>query len=756
MPPKTPFHPAFRAGGWRATLLAAALALPAAGAAVGDWRSYSDLNVPTALIAYHGSLMVGTTGGIRQIKPSPPFGEVDFNNMQGLLDIDIVGFTIDPDDRLWAASRSGLLFRLEGGTWSAWGKPYKSSGWTINPRAVASAGRYIVIGSQQGLSLFDRTTGLAAVNLTKFGGLGRQPVTGVLPRGDTLYIATGSAVLRAPIDWKDATSSRFGATIFDPGIWKPATGLAPVPAFALERGPKDTLAGGDSGIDALASRPVELALLEGRIVAHDSGTLLVSSSHTVKALKGRQSRIDTSSLQGLGAAETALELGDGVFIGGAQGLYRFDPEGRFNWMLAPSLMPNTIGRENSGRVAAVSSRNGTTLLLTGDAVYQLTPTALKVRFEYAPSTEVSGRQLRAIDVLPTGEALIGMWGFGVALGGEDRIERIWNGRNTCLKPISSDGYTVIRTMSDPRGNDIWMTILENSRGEYVDQMAHFDLATRSITCAEVEGDNYHTFATRILNDTLFGVVGDKTMRIYRFGIGGVKASIKPWGMVRGGNGTDLGADIATDGYGRLWALMNGRIGYIDSLADSVGENKNLNLTYLDGFTGTNCVVLEPDVRDGLWAGCENGVFHLVPKAQAELTEEEHYTTNDGLLSDRILDLGMDRSDGRLWIVTENGVNSFQTSAQPVRSGVGAVRAYPNPFRPQHRMLVLDNVPKGATAVITTQSGDAVRRFAAGEMIGNQFQWDGRNGAGAKVTPGIYLYTVSNGSRTSNGKIVVAR
>jgi hypothetical protein len=117
---------------------------------------------------------------------------------------------------------------------------------------------------------------------------------------------------------------------------------------------------------------------------------------------------------------------------------------------------------------------------------------------------------------------------------------------------------------------------------------------------------------------------------------------------------------------------------------------------------------------------------------------------------------MDRSDGRLWIVTENGVNSFQTSAQPVRSGVGAVRAYPNPFRPQHRMLVLDNVPKGATAVITTQSGDAVRRFAAGEMIGNQFQWDGRNGAGAKVTPGIYLYTVSNGSRTSNGKIVVAR
>jgi hypothetical protein len=246
------------------------------------------------------------------------------------------------------------------------------------------------------------------------------------------------------------------------------------------------------------------------------------------------------------------------------------------------------------------------------------------------------------------------------------------------------------------------------------------------------------------------------MRVYRYGIGGVKSNIEAFGQVTGGNGTDEGKDMQMDGYGRLWALMNGRIGYVDSLGDKVGAGKKLPVAYLDGFSGENCTMLETDARQGLWAGCENGVFRLTPGVQPELTGIEHYTINDGLLSDRIIDLSADPKTGEIWAVTEQGVSIFRSTAQPVLSSVSGVKAYPNPFRARHRMVVIDNVPKGATGGIFTQSGDAVRRFDSGDMRGNQFQWDGTNAAGRKVTPGIYFYSVTAGGKTSRGKLIVAR
>jgi hypothetical protein len=202
--------------------------------------------------------------------------------------------------------------------------------------------------------------------------------------------------------------------------------------------------------------------------------------------------------------------------------------------------------------------------------------------------------------------------------------------------------------------------------------------------------------------------------------------------------------------------MNGRIGYIDSLADKVGRDKKLQLQYLDGFTGITCSVLETDVRNGLWTGCENGIYHLTPQVQPALTRIEHYTVNDGLLGNRIIDLSVDKQTGMVWATTEQGVNSFQSRSQPVLSGVDGVRAYPNPFRAKHRVLVIDNVPKGAAGAILTQSGEAVRRFGTPDMLGSQFQWDGKNAAGKPVTPGVYFYSVSARGKTSRGKIIVAR
>ena len=744
------------------TLIRAATAVlgfaAAASAFVGDWASYSDFSVPTCIISWHGEVFVGTSGGIRRIQSERPFRETQYNNMQGLLDVRIAGFAVDADDRLWAASRSGQLFRLEGKTWSAWGKSYKAAAWTINRRAVAAAGRYLIIGSSQGLSLFDRTTGLAAVNLTKFANLGQQPVTGVLPVGDTLYVATGKAILRAPIDWKNALSTRFGGTVFDPAIWKPATGLAELPAFLGQPTPGDTLVDSpeqDSARLLAAARPVELRLLDGKVAAHDSGAF-ATAPYPIKALMSSVPVIDGKVFPGLTSCEAILTVGNRVWIGGAQGLFAYNQGEGLSRISSASPIPEAASDQGFARIAAVSARGGSVWFMNGLAAFAFLDGKSVIRHPYgARSREVYLNEMRTLSALPDGDAMLGTWGLGLVRVDATAEPTYWYGANSCLKG-AVEGFTVVRTMGDPRGNDLWLTLVDNVVSRETYHMAHLDLATGVMSCPDLEGNSNHTYATRILNDTVFAVASPKGIRLYRFGIGGIKGAIARAGALKGGSGDDFGRDMAMDGNDRLWALMNGKVGYVDNVSLKLGQNANIDIKYLEGFPGKNCGVMEADVRQGLWIGCENGFYNLKPEPQAALSQYDHFDSEDGLLGDLVLDLSMDPETGRLWVVTENGISAYQSEAKPHLSGVGGVKAYPNPFREKHSLLVIDNVPKGATGAIFTQSGNAVRRFASGDARGNQFQWDGNNEAGRRVKPGIYMYSVSGSSGTARGKIIVAR
>jgi hypothetical protein len=736
-----------------ALLLAAAVP-----AAVGDWKSYSDYSIQTSLTLWHGDLFAGSGGGVRRInlRVPYPFQETDYNNMQGLVDVRIVAFATDEEDHLWAGSRSGQLFRLDGETWSAWGKSYASAGWTLNARALAAAGRYLILGSEQGLSLFDRKSGTAAISLSLFGTVGKQSVTSVLPAGDTLYIVAGGSVLYARFDWKDANSGKYGASVFDPAIWKPATNLGSLPDWAQQAATHDLVPGEDSGSDTLAARPVELSRLGGVLVAHDSGTLL-DAPFRVKALRGRHNYVDGRTFGFLSKCEAAVAIDKNVFLAGRQGIFWYYDTAFLADLKPPGPVPSVVDKGASGRLAAVSSRGGTALIMSGFGIFRFGKGnhGEILNFGYPTPDQPIG-EIRNLTMLEDGGFAYGSWGHGLVRVAPDGKVSTWSSANSCLTAVLKDDFTVISTISDVFGNDLWLTNLQNIQDLPVNNMAHLDLATNTLTCLDVKGDNTQTFATRVLTESMFAVAGDRTLRIYRYGIGGSKTAIEPYGLVTGGTGTDEGLDMQMDGYGRLWALMNGRIGYVDSLADKVGPNKKLELTFLDGFTGINCNMLETDALNGLWTGCLNGIYHLSPQSQPALTRVEHFTRNDGLLGDRIIDLSVDKQTGMVWATTEQGVNSFQSRAQPTLSSVKGVRAYPNPFRAKHRVLVIDNVPKGATGAIFTQAGDAVRRFEDHDRLGNQFQWDGKSGTGKPVTPGVYFYSVSAGGKTSQGKIIVAR
>lgn len=746
----------------------AAIAAPLS-AYVGRWHSWSDLNPVKTMLEHRGRLFVGTLGGIRSVDPGT-LAEKDFDNRSGLTDVRIVGLAEDEDSRLWAASRSGQLFRLEGDKWSAWGRSYMAEGWTVNDRAFIAVAGYLVVGSKNGLTFFDRKRGVAAANLTKFGPEGPQPVTGLVRVGDTLFIATGKTVLQAAVDWSNLLSTRFG-TIFDPQIWKLSTGIAsPLTLPALSKRSRDSVhlvrranaadAGGggsvgDTGgvdtvvIDTTVARAVQLAFLDGKVVAHDSGTML-QGARRVMALRNRSLVVDGKSYPD-SSYEAALAAGGRLFIGGRKGLRIYSEGGSFGFVTPPVPFPDRP-------VAAIAAGKGTVVAQTIDKIWQLGPGGWRMRHDFGyPTPEVFSNELRNLAVGGKDELILGTWGLGVLRNRPGRSE-FWNAGTDagCLKPIIDSLFTVVQTL-DVRGDDVWVATLEDiaEGGGTSHNLSHLDLRSGKVTCPEFTGPGRRALAIRILNDSLLGIAGEHGVSLFRWSKKNGQVGGKPLNSIKSDFGEVLGRGVALDSRGRLWGLFSEQMGYVDSLQHRLGGGP-MPISFPTNLKLKTCRDLETDARQELWVGCDNGLFHVRPGPDPDFPEVVHYTTDNGLLSNRIIDLSVDRETGDVWVSTESGINRLEGPSPPVREDATSVRAYPNPFLGKHSLLVLDNLPKGAEADILTQSGSVVRHFRSSEMRGNQFHWDGTNASGRKVKPGIFFYSVTSDGKGARGKIIVAR
>jgi hypothetical protein len=220
-------------------------------------------------------------------------------------------------------------------------------------------------------------------------------------------------------------------------------------------------------------------------------------------------------------------------------------------------------------------------------------------------------------------------------------------------------------------------------------------------------------------------------------------------------------DLATDQWGRPWALINDQLAYLDTLAylDSLNlSQEHRRLTPIDNFTGTDCKSLEADPAGQLWIGCSNGLFLAGTGPSGGVTSVRRYNLDDGLPSLFIYDLSIDPSNGRVWVTTDRGVAMFESSSQPeIRKGqLAKIVPYPNPFRSGHSVVVFRGLPPNATLRIHEPSGRVVRILHPRDLLGNEAQWDGKNEGGEPVPPGVYVFSVTSGSAVQRGKVIVAR
>jgi len=175
------------------------------------------------------------------------------------------------------------------------------------------------------------------------------------------------------------------------------------------------------------------------------------------------------------------------------------------------------------------------------------------------------------------------------------------------------------------------------------------------------------------------------------------------------------------------------------------------------------ILIDPFSR--VWIGtARNGL------AMYDIVRDRFYNfrrRNSDIPSDEILSLAYQPTSGKLYLGTTEGLVTleigrvYQTATELVN-----IHVFPNPFRPDvHGSVIIQNRGHDSSVLGNPIGENECRIFdISGQLITVlpesrflEFEWDGTNTAGRKVSSGVYFYLIqTEAGDSARGKIVLIR
>lgn len=168
-----------------------------------------------------------------------------------------------------------------------------------------------------------------------------------------------------------------------------------------------------------------------------------------------------------------------------------------------------------------------------------------------------------------------------------------------------------------------------------------------------------------------------------------------------------------------------------------------------GNTSINCIKV--DAANRKWIGTVNGVWLVSPDGYTVI--QNFNMSNSPLLSNIILEIGINEKTGEVFFVTEKGIISYMGNATEAKEVHGDVLVYPNPVGPEYTGLIaIKGLVNNAFVKITDIKGQMVYETRAN---GGTATWNGRNYTGQRTATGVYLVysTNADGTETNVAKIL---
>lgn len=165
--------------------------------------------------------------------------------------------------------------------------------------------------------------------------------------------------------------------------------------------------------------------------------------------------------------------------------------------------------------------------------------------------------------------------------------------------------------------------------------------------------------------------------------------------------------------------------------------------------------IKVDGANNKWiATASSGVFYVSANGQETLLR--FTKDNSPLPSNNVLDIAIDPDSGVVYFATGNGLVAYKGTATAPRDNLRALRAYPNPVRPNFNgNVTIDGLTARANVKITDVNGNLVfERVSEGGSI----QWDTTAFGRYKVSSGVYfiMATTNDGTETKIAKVMIVR
>ena len=335
------------------------------------------------------------------------------------------------------------------------------------------------------------------------------------------------------------------------------------------------------------------------------------------------------------------------------------------------------------------------------------------------------------------------WGNGITILKGNTFQN-FTANNSTLIGISNDPkFVAIPDSKTDSKENLWILNTQSASRKplstYSKQSGwtHLSFTNPSLT----ESDNLDKLAIDQYDTKWFSVTVNGRIGLYYFNEN--KTLSDPTddieGYLNSGNNlrSDLITALAVDQRGYLWIGTNIGLNVITSVDVRTDQSKvkvtsNLGRA-LDNQTVT-CIAVDP--LDQKWVGTTQGVFVL--SSDGVLLIDQYSTKNSPLPSDDIRSITFDAKNGIVYIGTDYGLASLQTSSIQPPQSFNELSVYPNPFiiGMDAASLTIDGLVKNSSIKIFNITGNLISSFIS--PGGRIAFWDGRDLNGNIVPTGIYI------------------
>ena len=683
-----------------------------------EWQGFSEPFPIRHVVRIGDDLMLATDGGMRLKGPQV---DVLYTSEKGL-ETSAFSAVANVKGSLFAISEYGLVARYEGERWKVVNRSYLSRKARVVPGKVFSANKYIAILFEDGLAFFDTESGSSLLLVDRVGdvSLSIYPPQDIAGRNDSLFVKTIHGTYARKMDWSDLSRD---FRLVDPSTW------VHVESDVFARDSKHVIVGGVSLTDTLLFKSGESRInwiLEGA-----NFTYLVGSDIILRYENGALEDVTNYSLYKLGTVYEIQAIPGG-------GVYAVTPEG-------------------FGAISEGTFWTDAMLLFSG----------------FGNHSEAFSYRMKALSILDADLMMYHAWGQGMMILKE--LGRLpyyflapW--KETCMDQYV-DNYTVAVGTAVAPDKSGFLSATARRDGTY---SLIYVTKEGDASCATGIGSSHHVgplvarqegsdWVVYVSARESFDAFSTGALDVIRFPSpsmnGGriVGATLKTIQNIEQRTPVDFALDEKNN---VLWMVSTTDIGYMELDQDTIRKPSSTN-----GLSGAEYSAIDVDPHGNVWVGSTNqGAYRLERKGESfDTLSVTHYTTKNGLLSDGILDVAIDKGLGMAWFGHENGITRYrrndlrETTTFMTDSAVAKVKAYPVPFRPgQHVFLTIDNIAENARVDIYNRGGSLIRSFVGDEVAGGKVEWTGQGKNGRYVAPGVYYYVVRTSSKKERGKFLVIR